>query len=88
MNGSEMYNVDKFEILGNACYTIVTSGGHIKHRINKCRQSSPVGMFYPGATPDIQSYLYRSQCQPTLACGFECTGSVKYIIESIGIATG
>ena len=34
-----------------------------------------VGMLYPGTTPDVQAYLYKCICQPTLTYGLECMGS-------------
>ncbi|KAK2178240.1 hypothetical protein NP493_552g01050 [Ridgeia piscesae] len=32
-------------------------------------------MLYPGATPDVQAYLYKCICQPTLTYGLECMSS-------------
>ena len=34
-----------------------------------------VGMLYPGATPDVQAYLYKCIWQPTLTYGLECMSS-------------
>ena len=33
-------------------------------------------MLYPGATPDVQAYLYMCICQPTLTYGLECMSSI------------
>ncbi|KAK2171370.1 hypothetical protein NP493_1068g01010 [Ridgeia piscesae] len=33
------------------------------------------GMLYPGDTPDVQAYLYKCTCQPTLTYGLECMSS-------------
>ena len=32
-------------------------------------------MLYPGATPDVQAYLYKCICQLTLTYGLECMSS-------------
>ena len=70
MHDTELNNVNRMEVLG----TVFNSGGtcteHVDSRIKKCRQSfyglSPAGMIYPGATTDVQSYLFKRICQPTL----------------------
>ncbi len=66
----------RLEVLGNVFNIQGTCSDHIHQRITKCRQShyclSPAGMLYPGAAPDVQSYLFRTICQPTLCYGTEC----------------
>ena len=46
------------------------SSSHVENKINKSRQSfyglGNIVMLYPGATPGVQAYLYKSICQPTL----------------------
>ena len=40
--------------------------------LNVVNSLSPAGMLYPAAAPDVQSYLFRKICQPTLCYGTEC----------------
>ena len=51
----------------------------VTNRLTKCRQSfyglGNAGMLYPGAISDIQAYLYKCRCQPTLTYGLECMSS-------------
>ena len=75
--------------LGDKCLcneesvTVFNRGGnnasHVTNRLTKCRQSfyglGSAGMLYPGATPDVQAYLYKCICQPTLTYGLECMSS-------------
>ncbi|KAK2156296.1 hypothetical protein NP493_1984g00006 [Ridgeia piscesae] len=35
-------------------------------------------MLYPGATPDVQAYLYKCIYQPTLTYGLECMSSTAF----------
>ena len=55
------------------------NASHVTNRLTKCRQSfyglGSAGMLYPGATPDVQAYLYKCICQPTLTYGLECMTS-------------
>ncbi|KAK2153170.1 hypothetical protein NP493_2338g00000 [Ridgeia piscesae] len=57
-------------ILGNVFNRGGNNASHVTNRLTKCRQSLYVlrsaGMLYPGATPDVQAYLYKCICQPTL----------------------
>ena len=72
-------SVDKVNIIGNTYNCNGNSSSHVENRINKCRQSlyglGNIGMLYPGATPGVQAYLYKSACtcicQPTLTYGLE-----------------
>ena len=76
MNDLEICNVDKLEILGHIFNKCGTGTDHVNQRITKCRKSfyivSPVGMLYPGASPDVQSYLFKRICQPTITYGADC----------------
>ena len=45
-------------------------------------------MLYPGATPDIQAYLYKCICQPTLTYGLECMGSTAIQMRRLESAQG
>ena len=76
MKGLAMQNANKLEILGNVFNSKGTSLDHVNQRAAKCRQSfyslSPVGMLYPGVSPDTQIHLFNSICQPTLVYGSDC----------------
>lgn len=76
MSSHLLKNVDQMEILGNIYNTDNTCTSHVENRINKCRQSfyglSPAGMLYPGASADVQAYLFKHICQPTLLYGLDC----------------
>ncbi len=76
MKDNELCNVDKLEILGNIFNTNGSCIDHVNNRIAKCRQSfyglSPAGILYPGAPTDVQSYLFKHICQPTLIYGTDC----------------
>ena len=52
------------------------NASHVTNRLTKCRQScyglGSAGMLYPG---DVQAYLYKCICQPTLTYGLECMSS-------------
>ena len=45
-------------------------------------------MLYPGATPDVQAYLYKCICQPTLTYGLECMGSTAIQMRRLESAQG
>ena len=72
-------NEESLNILGNVFNRGGNNASHVTNRLTKCRQSLYVlrsaGMLYPGATPDVQAYLYKCICQPTLTYGLECTSS-------------
>ncbi|KAK2173955.1 hypothetical protein NP493_841g00000 [Ridgeia piscesae] len=55
------------------------NASHVTNRLTKCRQSfyglGNAGVLYPGPTPDVQAYLYKCICQPTLKFGLECISS-------------
>ena len=72
MNDLEICNVDKLEILGNVDW----DWDWPYQRITKCRKYfyslSPVGILYPGASPGVQSYLFKRICQPTITYGADC----------------
>ena len=55
------------------------NASHVTNRLKKCRPSFYVFgnayMLYPGATPDVQAYLYKCICQPMLTYGLECMSS-------------
>ena len=62
------------------CFTVgVIMAAMSPTDLKKCRQSfyglGNAGMLYPGATPDVQAYLYKCICQPTLTYGLECMSS-------------
>ena len=46
------------------------------------------GMFYPGATPDVQAYLYKCICQPTLTNGLECMSSTAIQMRRLEYVQG
>ena len=55
-------------------------GNNASHVTNRLKNESFYGlgsadMLYPGATPDVQDYLYACICQPTLSYGLECMSS-------------
>ena len=76
MQGGILENVDKLEILGNVFNRAGSSSDHVAKRSQKCKQSfyslSPAGMLYPGSGADVQSYLFKRICQPTLTYGLDC----------------
>ena len=43
-------------------------------------------MLYPGATPEVQAYLYKCICQPTY--GLECMGSTAIQMRRLESAQG
>ena len=85
-------NVDKLDILGNTNNCSGNSSSHIENRINKCRQSfyglGNIGMSYPGATPGVQAYLYKSICQPTLTYGLESMNCSKAQMQKLDSTQG
>ena len=104
MDSNELCCVDQLEILGT-CNIFNSKGSgadHVNKRIAKCRQSfyvlSPAGMLYPGASTDVQSYLFKSICQPTLTYGADCinitdndilkldSAQCKLIKQSLGLS--
>ncbi len=93
MNGESLCNVSRLEILDNVFNSQGTCSDHIQQRITKCHESyyglSPVGMLYPGVAPDVQSYLFRTICQPTLWYGTECMNiSHRDVAQLDSIKTG
>jgi hypothetical protein len=76
VNGQSLENVNSIEILGNIFDNQGSCNGHVENRIKKCRQSfynlQPAGILYPGASADVQSYLYKHVCQPSLTYGLDC----------------
>ena len=72
----QLCNENKLEILGNSLNTSGTSLDHVNHRINKGRHAFyglfPDGMTYPGASTEVQSYLFKRICQPTPTYGIDC----------------
>ena len=49
---------------------------------------SHAGMVYPGATTDVQSYLYKRTCQPALTCGLECINMSQCQIGEVNSIQG
>ena len=45
-------------------------------------------MLYPGGTPDVQAYLYKCICQPTLTYGLECMSSTAFQIRQLESVQG
>ncbi len=92
MNNSELANVSKLEILGNIFNDDGTCTDHVDHRANKCRQSfyslSPVGILYPGASVNVQSYLYKHICQPSLTYGLECINISDKDLQNLNTVQG
>ena len=102
MDSNELCIVDKLEILGNIFNSKGSGVDHVNKRIARCRQSfyglSPAGMLYPGASTDVQSYLFKSICQPTLTYGADCvnitdndilkldSAQCKLIKQSLGLS--
>lgn len=76
LNGQLLENVKSLEILGNVFNNSGSGIDHVENRIKKCRQSFynllPAGILYPGASPEVQAYLYKHICQPSLTYGVEC----------------
>ena len=68
-----------FNILGNVFNRGGNNASHVTNRLTKCRQSfyglGNAGMLYPGATSDVQAYLYKCIYQPTLTYGLKCMSS-------------
>ena len=82
----------RVNILGNVFNQGGNNASHVTNRLTKCRQSfyglGNVGMLYPGATPDVQAYLYKCICQPTLTYGLECMGSTAIQMRRLESAQG
>ena len=57
-----------------------------------CRQSfyslSPVGILYPGASVNVQSYLYKHICQPSLTYGLECINIPDKDLQNLNTVQG
>ena len=72
-------NEESPNILGNVFNRGGNNASHVTNRLTKCRQSfyglGSAGVLYPGATPDVQAFLYKCICQPTLTYGLECMSS-------------
>ena len=55
------------------------NASHVTSRLTKYRQSfyalGSASMLYPGATLDVQVYLYKCLCQPKLTYGLVCKSS-------------
>ena len=66
-------NEESLNIFGNAFNQGGNNAIHVTNRLTKCRQSfyglGNAGMLYPEATPNVQAYLYKCICQPTLTYG-------------------
>lgn len=89
---NKLTNVDELEILGNVFNCQGTSSAHTDNRAKKCRQSfyglGNSGMLYPGASPEVQAYLYKSVCQPTLTYGLECMSRSSVNMKSLECIQG
>ena len=85
-------NEESLNILGNVFNRGGNNASHVTNRLTKCRQSvyglGNAGMLYSGATPDVQAYLYKCVCQPTLTYGLECMGSTAIQICRLESAQG
>ena len=85
-------NEESLNILGNVFNRGGNNASHVTNRLTKCRQSfygfGNAGMLYPGATPDVQAYLYKCICQPTLTYGLECMGSTAIQMRRLESAQG
>ncbi|KAK2143759.1 hypothetical protein NP493_4432g00002 [Ridgeia piscesae] len=72
-------NEESLNILGNVFNRGGNNASHVTNRLTKCRQSfyglGSASILYPGVTPDVQAYLYKCICQPTLTYGLECMSS-------------
>ena len=72
-------NEESLNIIGNVFNRCGKNASHVTNRLTKCRQSfyglECSSMLYTGATPDVQAYLYKCICQPTLTYGLECMSS-------------
>ena len=68
------------------------NASHVTNRLTKCRQSfyglGSASMLYPGATPDVQAYLYKCICQPTLTYGLECMSSTAIQMRQLESVQG
>ena len=69
-------NEESLNIIGNVFNQGGNNASHVTNKLTKCRQSyyglGNAGMLCPGATPDVQAYLYKCICQPTLTYGLQC----------------
>ena len=85
-------NEESLNILGSVFNRNGNNASHITNRLTKCRQSfyglGNAGMLYPGATPDVQTYLYKCICQSTLIYGLECKGSTAIQMSRLESAQG
>ena len=67
-----MYIEKSLNIHGGVFNRDDNNASHVTNRLPKCRRSfyglRSSSLLYPGATPDVQSYLYKCICQPTLTC--------------------
>jgi hypothetical protein len=92
MNGCMLENVNTLEILGNIYNQTGSSSDHINKRIAKCRQSfyslAPAGILYPGASTDVQMYLYSHICQPTLTYGLDCLNLTQNDVSKLDSVQG
>ena len=45
-------------------------------------------LVYPGASPEVQSYLYNRICQPTLTYGLDCVHLTQNDISKLESVQG
>ena len=85
-------NEESLNILGNVFNRGGNNASHVTNRLTKCRESfyglGNAGMLYPGATPDVQAYLYKCICQPALTYRLECMGSTAIQMRRLESAQG
>ena len=92
LGNNTLCTVDKLEILGNMFNREGNNSRHVDNRITKSRQSfyalGTAGMLYTGATPEVQAYLYKCICQPTLVYGLECMSQSNVQMNRLESAQG
>lgn len=92
MNSNRIENVCTLEILGNVSNQTCTCFDHIGKHIKTCRQSfyslQPAGIVYPGASTDVQVYLFTHIFQPTLTYGIDSLNLSKNDVKKLDSAQG
>jgi len=73
LNSERIENVESLEILGVQFDR--KNKDHVYNRSEKCKRAfyslRDVGMAYPGCTPNVKAYLWRTICQPVILYGFD-----------------
>ena len=85
-------NEESLNIVGNVFNRGGNNASHVTNRLTKCKTVilyvlSAV-MLFPGATPNVQEYLYKCICQPTLTYGLECMSSTAIQMRQLESVQG